>query len=241
MFIFKSELIMVEIKGFMKTSMLDYPEKIASMIFLPGCNFRCPYCHNQELVDDDPRLVPFGIDIILDYLKKKKNWIDGIVISGGEPTLHNDLPELIKKFKNLGFAVKLDTNGTNPEMVKKLIDNRLIDYVAMDIKSSKEKYDKAAGVKVNMKNIEKSIDILRNSDIDYEFRTTVVPGIVTEEDIIKIGKLIKGAKAFYIQQFVPVKTIDDSYMKINSYLNPVLDKMKELASDYVEKCEIRGT
>lgn len=231
---------MIDIKGFMKTSMLDYPGKIASVIFLSRCTFHCPYCHNKELVVNDPRLIPFEEDYVLDYLKKKKDWIDGVVISGGEPTMHKGVPELCKKIKNMGFDIKLDTNGTNPVMLKELIDNKLVDYVAMDVKSSKENYEKATAVKVNMENIEKSVKILIDSDIDYEFRTTVLPGIVSVDDIKSISLWIKGAKAFYIQQFVPIKTLNESYMKKQPYLNSVLYQMRDAAKDNVMLCEVRG-
>ena len=231
---------MFDIKGFMKTSMLDYPEKIASVVFLPRCNFHCPYCHNKELVVNDPRLIPFETEGVLDFLRKKKKWIDGVVISGGEPTLHNELPGFCKKVKGLGFSVKLDTNGTNPEMIKKLIDEKLVDYFAMDIKSSKDHYEKAASVKVNMKAVEDSIRLLMNSNADYEFRTTVVPGLVTEEDIVNIGRWLKGARKYYLQQFVPIKTLNDSYMKKEPYPNSVLLRMREAASKYVDECIVRG-
>ncbi|MBR9690607.1 anaerobic ribonucleoside-triphosphate reductase activating protein [Candidatus Woesearchaeota archaeon] len=231
---------MIKIKGFMKTSLLDYPGKIASVVFLPKCNFHCGFCHNKELVLDDTRLVPFEIDTILDFLKSKKKWVDGVVITGGEPTLHKGIGDFCKAVKKLGFAVKLDTNGTNPKMLKQLIDEKLVDYVAMDIKTSKEKYEKAASVKVNIKIIEESMRILKCSDVEYEFRTTVLPGIVDEKDMEKIGKWIKGAKRFYIQQFVPIKTLNDSFMKVEPYSHSVLHSMCQTARKYVDECGVRG-
>lgn len=233
--------MMIEIKGFMKTSMLDYPEKLAACIFLAKCNFHCPYCHNTELVMDDPRLVPFEKEKIFEYLKSRKNWIDGVVISGGEPTLHKDLPKLCREIKEMGLFVKIDTNGTNPGMLKRLIDDKLVDYVAMDIKSSKEKYEKTASVKVDIESVEKSIKILLESQIECEFRTTVLPGIVEEEDIEKIGQWIKGAKKYYLQQFVPIKTLNASFMEKQPYTHDVLHRMRDEASKYVEFCGIRGT
>ena len=232
---------MVEIKGFMKTSMLDYPGKLSACIFLSRCNFHCPYCHNVELVMDDPRLTPFENEKVFGYLQNKKDWIDGVVISGGEPTLHKDLPILCKELKDMGFSVKLDTNGTNPEMLKELIEKKLVDYVAIDIKSCKDKYEKATSVNADVTAVGKSIKILIKSTVDYEFRTTVLPGIVEIEDMEKIGEWINGAKKYYIQQFVPIKTLNASFMDKQPYTHDILHKMKDTVSKYVEVCEIRGT
>ena len=231
---------MVEIKGFMKTSMLDYPEKLSACIFLSKCNFRCPYCHNVELVNDDPRLIPFSEEKVFDYLTKKKKWMDGVVISGGEPTLHQGLIELCKKIKKLGYSIKLDTNGTNPKMLKQLIDEKLVDYVAIDIKSSKEKYDKATNVKSDVNAVSESVKMLINGNVDYEFRTTVLPGLVDVSDMKKIGEWIKGAKRYYIQQFIPIKTLNDSYMEKPSHNHDTLHEMKEIMEEYVEMCAVRG-
>lgn len=231
---------MVEIKGFMKTSMLDYPGKLSACIFLSKCNFRCHYCHNVELVNDDKRLIPFDKEKVFDYLKRKKNWIDGVVISGGEPTLHKDLPKLCKEIKNLGYSIKIDTNGTNPKMLKELIDNKLVDYVAMDIKSSKEKYDNATNVKANIDAISESIKMLINGDTDYEFRTTVLPGLVDVSDMKSIGKWISGAKRYYLQQFIPIKTLNESYMEKPSHNHETLHEMKKIMDEYISLCAVRG-
>ena len=230
----------MEIKGFMKTSMLDYPGKIASVIFLPKCNFHCPYCHNKELVLDDPRLMPFEEEKVFEYLNEKKKWIDGVVISGGEPTLHVGIINICKRLKEMGFKVKLDTNGTNPKMLKELIDKKFVDYVAMDIKSSKDKYEKATSVKVNIEAVDESIQLLKKDLVEYEFRTTVLPGLVDEEDMPKIGEWLKGAKQYYIQQFVPIKTLNESYMTKEPHTHDSLHKMKDSVSPYVEFCAIRG-
>ncbi len=231
---------MIEIKGFMKTSMLDYPGKLSACIFLSKCNFHCPYCHNVELVMDDPRLVPFEHEKVFSYLKQKKKWIDGVVISGGEPTLHKDLPELCKKIKSLGFAIKLDTNGTNPKMVRQLIDEKLVDYVAIDIKNSKENYDKATSVKTDLKAVDESVKMLIGGTVDYEFRTTIAPEIVTLDDMPKIGEWIKGAKKYYLQQFVPIKTLNESFTEKHPYTHGELHAMKEAVEKYVEFVGIRG-
>lgn len=231
---------MIEIKGFMKTSMLDYPGKLSACIFLSRCNFRCPYCHNVELVNDDVRLIPFDNEKIFDYLKKKKEWMDGVVISGGEPTLHAGLVELCEKIKKIGYSIKLDTNGTNPKMLKQLIDSKLVDYVAIDIKSSKEKYDEATNVKSNIDAISESVNMLIKGDVDYEFRTTVLPGLVDISDMKKIGEWIKGAKRYYIQQFIPIKTLNETYIEKPSHNHETLHEMKNIMDKYVELCAVRG-
>lgn len=231
---------MIKIKGFMKTSMLDYPEKLSACIFLSKCNFRCPYCHNVELVNDDARLIPFDNEKVFSYLKKKKAWMDGVVISGGEPTLHPELIELCKDIKKIGYCIKLDTNGTNPKMLKQLIDEKLVDYVAIDIKSSKEKYDKVTNVKTNIDAISESVNMLINGTVDYEFRTTVIPELVELDDIKKIGEWIKGAKKYYIQQFIPIKTLDSSYMEKPSHNHDTLHEMKQIMEEYVDMCAVRG-
>ncbi len=228
------------IKGFTKVSMLDYPGKIAAVIFTGGCNFRCGFCHNPELVNNDPRLTPFEEDYVLGVLEEKKKWIDGVCITGGEPTLEKDMPQLIKKIKDLGLLVKFDTNGTNPVMLKQLIDEKLVDYVAMDIKTSKEKYEQACEVKVNMDNIEKSIGIIMASDVEYEFRTTAVPGIVDKNDIEQISEWIKGAKKYAIQQFIPIKTLNPKYADTHHYHIPVLKEMGEIAKKNIKEVEVRA-
>lgn len=205
------------IGGLQKSSLIDYPEKIAAIIFTQGCNFRCPYCHNPELIEGKGKTV----NGVLEFLKTRIGKLDGVVITGGEPTLHKDLPEFISKIKSMGFALKLDTNGTNPEMLNALIQEKLIDYVAMDIKAPigkySDKYSKVTCSKVNTDNILKSIEILKNSDIDFEFRTTVVKSQLTPDDFEEIGELIKGAKKYYLQKFVPSKTLNKTFMNQTTY------------------------
>ena len=189
------------ILGFQKTTLLDYPHKLAATIFFGGCNFRCPFCHNAELVTQNA-LPELSHDAILAYLKKRTGILEGVCITGGEPTLSKGLPDFIHKIKNLGLLVKLDTNGSNPSMLKELMQTHTIDYVAMDIKNSPEKYEATAGAKVNLSNIQESIDLLLTATIPYEFRTTVVRELHTEEDFIKIGQWLQGASQYYLQNFV---------------------------------------
>ena len=190
------------ILGLQKTTLLDYPGKVASTIFTGGCNFRCPYCHNRDLVIPPSDVNAYTEDEIFTHLSQKKKVLDGVCISGGEPTLHKDLPEFISKIKELGLLVKLDSNGTNPQMLKELVKNGLIDYVAMDIKHSKEKYNTIASMKTfDLSPIEESVDFLKEGHVDYEFRTTIVEELHSEADFIELAKMLKGAKRYYLQKF----------------------------------------
>lgn len=217
------------IGGLQKSSLIDYPEKISAIIFTQGCNFKCPYCHNPELISGKQQT---GIDEvqILNFLASRQGKLDGVVITGGEPTLHKDLPEFIKQIKILGFSVKLDTNGTNPEMLESLIHENLIDYVAMDIKAPIEKYKEIVCADVNTDNILKSIDILKKSDIDYEFRTTVIKSQLLTEDFENIGKLIKNSEKYYLQRFVPTKTLNKKFLQEETYSDeefiPIISNLK---------------
>ena len=187
--------------GIDKFSILDYEDKISCVLFCKPCNFRCPFCHNGTTVLEADTTIPF--QDILDFLKTRKGLIDAVVVSGGEPTLMPDLKEKITVLKNMGFLIKLDTNGTNPEIIKELYEEHLIDYVAMDIKNSFEKYPLTTGTKcVDIEKIKKSINYLISSGIDYEFRTTLIDEFHDIEDIKKMGEILKGAKKLYFQKFV---------------------------------------
>ncbi len=232
----------MEIGGLEKSTLIDYPAKVACTVFLIGCNFRCPFCYSSELVlpekiKSQPRI---SEKEFFDFLKKRKRLLEGVVVCGGEPTLNKDLPDFIKKIKKLGYRVKLDTNGSNPEMLEELMKKKLLDYVAMDIKAPFLKYDLAAGVKADLNKIKKSIGIIKNSGIDYEFRTTVVPTIHTKEDIIKIAKAIAPAKKYFLQNFRPEKTIDPEFEKIKSYSKDFLLEIKEEISGFFGICELRN-
>ncbi len=230
---------MVLFKGLEKNTLLDYPGKLAATVFTFGCNFRCPFCQNKELVIEDE--TPFVLEKdILDYLEKRKDWLDALCITGGEPTLHRDLPIFMKKVKELGLLIKLDTNGTNPEMLEYLIKNNLVDYVAMDIKQIWNKYHIAIGVNTDIEKIKKSVNIIMNSNIDYEFRTTVLPRIHSEEDILGIAEQIKGAKKYYLQQFRAIKTLDPSFGKEKSFDPKKLREIGEKIKPYFKEFGIRG-
>lgn len=216
------------VADYIESSLLDWEGKIVCVVFLSGCNFRCPWCHNKELAEGTVRNI-ISVDEILQKLKDKKNWIDGFVITGGEPTINKGLMEIISKINDYGFPVKIDTNGSMPTIIKELIDNKLVDFVAMDIKSSltKEKYNNACGVEVNLSDINHTIEILLNSNIKVSFRTTAVPGIVDGGDIKKIFERIKGRK-YIVQKFVPHNTIDKNYIHIKSYSEQDMTKMEEI-------------
>ncbi len=224
--------------GFQKMTMLDFPNKVACIVFTGGCNFRCPFCHNALLVTQTDNVI-YEESEILDYLKKRKGLLDGICISGGEPLLQIGLEDFLIKVREIGLQIKIDTNGSFPARLKSLVEKGLVDYVAMDIKNCKEKYPQTVGTKsVDIQKIEDSVEFLLQGKVDYEFRTTVVSGLHEAQDFEKIGKWISGAKKYFLQNFV------DSGNLIESGLCAVsLDKLKEfqeIAKPYVEKIALRG-
>ena len=231
----------MKIGGLQKMTLIDYPGKVACTVFTVGCNFRCPFCYNSELVFPEKNTPTTSEEEFFNFLNKRKGLLDGVCVTGGEPTIHQDLLEFIQKIKDLKFLVKLDTNGTNPETLKQLLNKNLLDYIAMDIKSSVNGYKKAVGTEVDMENIKKSIKLIMNSGIEYEFRTTVVPGIHSKEDILEIAKEIKGAKKYYLQQFRPdAKMIDQKLRKVDPYQDIFFKKIVEEIKDNFEVCEVRG-
>lgn len=219
------------IGGLQKTSLLDFPEKIAAIVFTMGCNFRCGYCHNPELINGEAK-----IKEVFEFLKTRQGKLDGVVITGGEPCLQKDLPEFIKQVKELGFAVKLDTNGSFPEMLEKVLPD--LDYVAMDIKAPLEKYSQIVNVDVDTSKILKSIEVLKNGGVDYEFRTTVVKSQLSYEDFEKIGQLIQGAPRYYLQKFVASKILDKSLENEKTYSTEEFERIIDILKPYV-KAEVR--
>jgi len=230
----------IKIKGVQENSLIDWEGKIVSTIFLPLCNFRCPFCYAVELVKTPEVLETIPLDYIKDYLNKNKKWVDGVVICGGEPTVHSELPEFIRQFKEIGILVKLDTNGSKPEILRELIERHLIDYVAMDIKAPLDKYSIAAGVAVNSKKIIESIEILKEDKINYEFRTTVVPAFLQKSDIKEISKLIKGSQYYALQQFLPAKTLNSTLADSTTFTKEDLEEMADIARQYVKKVSVRA-
>lgn len=235
----------MQIGGLQKFSLIDYPGKISAVVFLMGCNFRCGFCHNSELVlpellKEQPKT---DEKYFFDFLGERQGKLDGICITGGEPTIWQDLPEFIKKIKKLGFLIKLDTNGTNPEMVKKVID--LVDYFAIDIKNSPEKYKETVNIDVKINNIEKTLKIIATSGILLELRTTVVPGLIIREDFVKIKEWLEGlgilgkVSSYAIQQFRPLKTLNKDFEKIKPYSDEEVKAMAKTLEGKV-RVNIRG-
>ena len=219
---------MIEIKGFLETSFLDWPGKLCSVLFLPYCNFRCPYCHNHPLVFHPERYATISLKDILARLHSLKNWIDGVCLTGGEPTLHTDLPLLIREIKRHKFLVKLDTNGSNPQMLENLIKGREIDFVSMDVKAPLDpfRYSRSAGIPIQLKPILESLEILKGGKVDYEFRMTVVPGLHKEEDIRTLGDQLRVGRRFTLQNFNPENPLDPSLKKIVPYDPKVMKKIE---------------
>jgi pyruvate formate lyase activating enzyme len=246
--------------GFVKLTLIDYPNKLASVCFTQGCNFNCPFCHNPKQIqvfnpNKDCSLVSVfekNTALFLDFLKTRKNKLEGVCITGGEPTLQPDLIEFVEKIKNMGFLVKLDSQGSNPNVLEKLISQRLIDYIAMDIKHSYQKYFLAVGKKTNIKKIKESIEIIKNSNIDYEFRTTVVPGIHKLADFYDIADLIlknnlnssstipKTKKIkYFLQEFRNEKTNKPNSKYIDQNKNIDLNEIKKILDNYSLEVGIR--
>jgi pyruvate formate lyase activating enzyme len=227
--------------GFQKTTLVDYPGKIAATVFTLGCNFRCPYCHNLELVLPEliERQPKISEEEVLNFLKERKGLLEGLCITGGEPTLHYDLISFLEKVKSLGYLVKLDSNGSRPEILKELFEKKLIDYLAMDVKTSLEKYHLVTLNQIPVEDILTSIKLIKDSGIDYEFRTTVAPEIVTKEDILKIVDLIKPARAYYLQIFKGIKTLDPRFTQLKGLDEEDLKDLIEQIKPFFKECGIR--
>ena len=231
---------MDKIYGLEKMSLVDYDGHLCATIFLESCNFRCPFCHNSSLVLDADNLIAYNEEEIFAYLKSRKKMLDAVCITGGEPTLTANLEEIIDKIKELGYLVKLDSNGTRPDILSHLIETKKVDYIAMDVKSSYANYKKVAGI-TNNKLIDKvleSIELLKKSNIDYEFRTTLVKELHNEEDIEGIGKLVQGAKRFYFQKFTDHgECIEDGFSEVDL---DTANKYLEIIKKYVDNASLRG-
>lgn len=229
----------MQICGFNKTTLLDYPEHVAATVFTGGCNFRCPFCHNAGLVLDPDAQGRIEEDEVLSHLKKRRGILEGICITGGEPTLQTDLQDFIGKVKEMGYLVKLDTNGYCPQILGKLLQEGLLDYVAMDVKSSRANYALAAGVReLDISRIEESVAILKSSRVLYEFRTTVVKGIHSIEEFEEIGQFLAGCRAYYLQQYRENENVIVQGYK--AFSGPEMERMAHLARKYIDKVMLRG-
>jgi pyruvate formate lyase activating enzyme len=233
-------VITLLIKGLHKTSLIDYPGNICSVVFTSGCNFRCPYCQNPDLVFNSPGIHEITEEEVFEAVDSRQDFIDGVCISGGEPTLHVDLPEFCEKLKKRGFKVKIDTNGSSPEMLKTLIERKLVDFIAMDIKGPIERYDELSDVAIDAKVILESIKLIMESGVDYEFRMTVVPGLISSDDIAMVGEMVRGAKKFSLQQFNNKTTLQKRFQNVEPYPVEKLNEFRDIMKNFVEKCEIRG-
>jgi pyruvate formate lyase activating enzyme len=238
------------IGGLEKLSILDYPDHLAAIIFTQGCNFRCHFCYNPKLVlprkgEDEKNIKekgfsPLSTEDLFLFLRERYGRLDGIVITGGEPTLHPDLPFFIGEIKSIGYDVKLDTNGTNPEMLQELITKKLIDYIAMDLKAPFTKYEDTVGVSVICDNLQKSVKMIIKSGLPHEFRTTVVPGLLDKEDFEEMGNIIKGAAHWYLQKFKSdTELVDGVYQGKKAYLDKDMEEFASIGRKAAGVCEVR--
>lgn len=238
------------IGGLEKLSILDYPDHLAAIIFTQGCNFRCHFCYNPMLVlprkgEDEKNkkekgFSPLSTEDLFLFLEKRFGRLDGVVITGGEPTMHANLPSFIKKIKRIGYDVKLDTNGTNPKMLAYLLDKKLINYVAMDLKAPLNKYESVVGIKINYYNLKKSVKMIIKSGLPHEFRTTVVPGLLGKSDFKVMGELIKGAQNWYLQNFKSdTDLVNEKYQGLPSYSNKQMKEFVEVGKRAAGICSLR--
>ena len=228
----------MDIGGFQGISLLDYLGEVTSIVFTTGCNFRCPFCHNGELVQE--AFEPVDDEVILEKLEERKDFITAITITGGEPTTQPDLIEFLEKLQDFGVSIKLDTNGSNPEVIKKIIDEKLVDYFAMDIKAPFSMYNEVSGANVDIDRIKRSINLIRTQK-DYEFRTTVIPDLLGPEKIKSTAKQVKGAKKYCLQQFEPRdQTISREFSDKRPYPPEKIKEVGEEIRDWFDKLEYRG-
>ncbi len=231
----------MKIGGLQKLTLIDYPGKLACTVFSSGCNFRCSWCYSPELVlpEKIEHQPEFERDVFFDFLDKRIGKIDGVVICGGEPTINSDLPQFARDIKERGFSVKIDTNGSRPEMLKILLRDGLVDYIAMDLKVPLNRYQEIAGTEGDAEKIKESIEITKGSGIEYEFRTTLVPGVHKEEDVSVMAETIKGAESYFLQNFLPEKTLEEGFLGRKPFTRKELESFKKAAEPFVKKCKTR--
>jgi len=213
---------------------------VACTVFTPGCNLRCPYCHNPEILDPDLEMEVMPEENFFSFLDNRSGFLDGVCITGGEPTIQRDIQEFIVQVRERGFLVKLDTNGTIPAVLKELLEDKLLDYVAMDVKTSLEGYTRDMGFRGNTADIIKSIDMIKGSGIEYEFRTTVVPGLIDTVEILEVAKMIKGARRYFIQNFRPGYVLDGNLSERTGYPPGKLEEFRKILEPCVEETGIRN-
>ncbi|MBE7445736.1 MAG: anaerobic ribonucleoside-triphosphate reductase activating protein [Planctomycetia bacterium] len=234
--------MIIPIKGFIENSLIEWEGKIVSIIFLPSCNLRCPYCHAPHLVQTPNELESIPVDAVVGKIRQNLGWVDGVVVTGGEPTSHKQLDAFLALLKDTGIVVRLDTNGTNPQTLKDLLARKLLDCIAMDIKAplQKAKYELVSGVPCNIEDIKKSIRIIMESGIEYEFRTTVCPSQLDGDDVEEISRTIEGASRYILQGFRPNHCLDSKMLKIEPYPVETLKGFAACAGKYVDYCCVRG-
>jgi pyruvate formate lyase activating enzyme len=233
----------MKIGGLQKTSAIDYPGQLTAILFTQGCNLKCPYCHNPELIAIKSDSSEFDKEKFFSFLEKRKNILDAVTITGGEPTLQKDLISFIKKIKEMNYLIKLDSNGLKPEILRSLSRQKLLDYIAVDIKLPAESYSKLdlqMDIDKIKNNLQETIEIVEKAELDYEFRTTVIPGFHSKSSFEKTVKQIKGSQNYYIQNFRPNKTLNKSFENKRRFTERELNEFKEIAEKYVENVYIRN-
>lgn len=225
----------MKIGGLQKLSLVDYPGIAAAALFTIGCNMRCGYCHNPELVLPERYAPEIPLDYIFDFLAQRRGRLDGVVISGGEPTMHDDLPEFALTLKKMGFLVKLDTNGTNPDMVQRMLDEKSLDFIAMDIKATLPKYSAAIARPIDTTALKTSIEQIMDSGVGYEFRTTAVKQLMTIGDFDEIGQMIKGAKRYAFQRFRAGRSLNPQFDNFETFTDGEVEQIKNIMAKYVKK------
>ena len=229
---------MVEIKGLEKFSPRDFPGLISATVFLGSCNFRCPYCHNAGLVLNPDDLPTYPMDYFMDFLDSRKDWLEGICVTGGEPLLRKDLGDFLSVLKQRGLSVKLDTNGSFPSKLEALIAKNLVDSIAMDVKAPLERYEEVIRTKVDKGKIKKSVDIIMRSGVNYMFRITAVPGLIDEKGMKDIGQMLEGAKVFQIQQFLPVNTLDPDFERVKPFKRDEIVELGRCVEEFFSEVRI---
>ncbi len=237
----RAEQPLPKIKGFVENTLLDWEGRVVSVLFLPRCNFRCGYCHAGYLVSAPNEMESIPLEGVLSALQRGRGWVDGVVLSGGEPTLHPGLERLIRLLRSEGFPVKLDTNGSRPDVLEALMSEKLLDYVAMDIKAPlDERYSAVAGVSCDLEALERSVELLIAGDVDYEFRTTVCPFYLDRDGVEGVARAVRGAGRLVLQRFRPTQCLIPDLEEVEPYNDDEMRAMAELSSRYVRECYVRG-
>lgn len=229
----------MRIGSIQRSSLIDYPGKISAIVFTIGCNFRCPYCHNPELVD--PGLFPDPVpeEEVIRFLERRRGRLDAVVITGGEPALQDDIFRFMAVLKRMGYLVKLDTNGSKPEVLYEVINRGVADYIAMDVKAPLSRYKDVIGVDIDTATIISSIELIMGSHLEYEFRTTLLKPLLSPDDVLEIGQMIKGARLYILQRFVPSKTLDPAVLSEHGFSDDEINVLKDRLAEFVDKCIVR--